>query len=72
MLEPSEDLINTESDEEETMTVATTHDFNPKFKGINNSIKNYKNTPVTYYINESYFVHYKSDLIKDTFITAIN
>ena len=72
LLEPSQDLINTESGEEETTTVPTTHDFNPNYKGIDNNIKNYKNTPMTYYIKESYFLYDKSDLIKDTFITALN
>ena len=64
--------MNTESGEEETTTVPTTHDFNPNYKGIDNNIKNYKNTPMTYYIKESYFLYDKSDLIKDTFITALN
>ena len=27
---------------------------------------------MSYYINESYFLHDKSDLIKETFITALN
>ena len=39
LLEPSQDLINTESDEEETTTVPTTHDFNPNYKGIDDNIK---------------------------------
>ena len=72
LLEPSQDLINTESCEEETTTVPTTHNFNPNYKGIDDNIKNYKNTPVAYYINKSYFLYDKSDLIKDIFITAIN
>ena len=55
LLEPSQDLINTESGEEETTTIATTHDFNPNYKGIDDNTKNYKNTPVSYYINKSYF-----------------
>ena len=72
LLEPSQDLINTEFREEETTTVTTTHDFNPNYKGIDDNVKNYKNTPITYYIRKSYFLYDKSDLIKDTFITALN
>ena len=35
-------------------------------------MKNSKNVPVVYCINESYFLYNKSDLIKETFITALN
>ena len=43
-----------------------------EYKAIEDIIKNYKNTPVQHYINESYFLYDKSELIKETFITAIN
>ena len=56
LIELSQDLINTESGQEEAATVPTNNDFNPNFKGI---------------INESYFLYDKIDLRKDTFITAI-
>ena len=50
----SQDLINTESGQEETTCVLTSNNFNPNYKGIDESIKKYKNTSITYYINESY------------------
>ena len=62
LLEPSQDLINTESGEEETTTIPTTHDFNLNYKGIDVNTKNYKNTPVSYYINKSYFCMIKVTL----------
>lgn len=59
LIEPSQDLINTESGQEETATVPTNNDFNRNYKGISGNIKSYKNTPVTYYINKSYFLYDK-------------
>ena len=35
-------------------------------------LKNSENIPVVYYINESYSLYDKNDLIKETFITALN
>ena len=35
-------------------------------------MKSYNNVPAKYFINESYFLYYKSDLIKETYITALN
>ena len=64
LIEPSQDLINTESGQEEMATVPTNNNFNRNSKGISSNIKNYKNTPITYYINKSYFLYDKSDLIK--------
>ena len=34
--------------------------------------KNYNNVPAKYFINESYFLYHKSNLIKETYITALN
>ena len=34
--------------------------------------KKSENIPVVYYINESYSLYDKNDLIKETFITALN
>ena len=34
--------------------------------------KNYNNVPAKYFINESYFLYHKRDLIKETCITALN
>ena len=43
-------------------------------RAINNrrSYKNYSNVAIIFYINESYFLYDKSDLIKETFITALS
>ena len=71
-IEPSPTLITTESGQEETTTVLTRDIFSPEYKGIEDDIKNYKNTPTTHYINESYFLYDKSNLVRDIFITARN
>ena len=72
IIDPSPTLINSESGQEETASVPTREVFSPDYKGIEDNIKNYKNTPTTHYINESRFLYDKSNLIKDTFITALN
>ena len=43
-------------------------------RAINNrrSYKNYSNVAIIFYINENYFLYDKSDLIKETFITALS
>ena len=64
--------MNSEVGQEETTTVPARDIFSPEYKRIKDNIKNYKNTPTTHYINKSYFLYDKSDLIKDTFITALN
>ena len=71
-MEPSPDLINKNTGIEETSSVPTQASFFPKQKGIEDAIKNYKNVPVAHYTNESYFLFDKRDLIKKTFITALN
>ena len=71
-IEQSPTLANSGSGQEETTTVLTRDIFFPEYKGIGDNIKNYKNTPTTHYINESHFLYDKSNLIKDTFITALN
>ena len=64
ILEPSPRLTNKETGTEQTTFVPTEYSFFPE--------QNYKNVPVFHYIDESYFLHDKSDLIKETFITALN
>ena len=56
----------------ETSTVPKQHSFYPVQQQIEENIKNYNNVPVKYFINESYFLYDKSDLIKETYITALN
>ena len=71
-LEPLQNLINSETGREEMSSVPTQANFFPEQKTIEDSIKNYKNIPIKYYINEIYFLHDKSNLIKETYLTAIN
>ena len=68
---PSANLINTEPVTEEVITVQTQYSFYPEQESIEEIIKKYKDVPTFYFINESYFLYNKSDLIKETFITAL-
>ena len=72
LIQPSPNLINTESRTEETSTVPTQYSFYSRQKEIQEKIKNYNNVPVKYFINESYFLYEKSDLIKETYFTALS
>ena len=72
LIQPSPNLINTESRTEETSTVPTQYSFYSGQKEIQEKIKNYNNVPVKYFINESYFLYEKSDLIKETYFTALS
>ena len=67
---PSANLINTESGTEE-ITVPTQHSFYPEQEAIEKNIKKYKDVAIFYFINKSYFLYDKIDLIKETFITAL-
>ena len=69
--QPSADLINTESGTEEITTIPTQYSFYPEQEAIKASIKKYKNVPVSLFINESYFLYNESELIKETFATAL-
>ena len=72
LMEPSPDLINKNTGIEETSSVPTQASFFPEQKTIEEAIKSYNTVTVSYYINESCFLYDKSDLIKETFITALN
>ena len=72
LIQPSQKLISTESGTEETSTVPTQYSFYPGQQQIEKNTKSYNNDPVKYFINESYFLYGKSDLIKETYITALN
>ena len=65
-------LINTEPRIEETSTVPAKYSFYPGQQQVEENIKNYNNLLQKYFINESYFLYDKSDLIKETYITALN
>ena len=72
LIEPSSGSINKNAGIEETSSVLTQASFFPEQKTIEEAIKNYNNVAIFYYLNESYFLYDKSDLTKETFITALN
>ena len=72
LIELSQDLINTKAGTEQTLSVPARAHFFPDQKAIEDHIKYSKNVPVVHYINESYYLYDKNDLIKETFITAFN
>ena len=71
-MEPSQGLINKETGTKQTSSVPTQAHFPPCQKALEDAIKNSKNVPVVYYINEMFFLYDESDLKKETFITALN
>ena len=71
LITPSFKLINEVSGTEEG-SVPSKESFNPQEKPIRVAIENYKNKLSVNYINESYFLYDKSDLIKETYITELN
>ena len=70
--QPSQNLLNIEPGTEETSTVPTQYSFYPVQQQIQENIKNYNTVPAKYFINESYFLYDKSNLIKETYIFALN
>ena len=64
--QPSQNLLNIESGTEETSTDPTQYSFYPVQQQTEQNIKNYNNVPAICFINENYFLHDKSDLIKET------
>ena len=53
-------------------TVPTQYLFYPVQRQIEENIKNYNNVPAKNFINKSYFLYDKTDLIKETYIAALN
>ena len=72
ILNPSDNLINIESNTEQAENNWTEELFSKKKKDIEEKIAEYEIIPTTNFINESYFLYDKSNLIKKTFVTAIN
>ena len=66
-----QDLINKKTGTEEISSVPTQYSFFLQQKAIEDAIKKSNNVSVKYFINETYFSYDKIDLIKETFITAI-
>ena len=71
LFEASEDLINKETGTEQISSVSTQYSLFPEQKAIKNAIKKLNDASAKYFINESYFLYDKSDLITETLITAI-
>ena len=71
ILNPSNDLINIERRGEEVENTLT-KDLFYDIKKIKEKIKEYNAIPTKKFINEGYFLYDKSNLIKKTFVTAIN
>ena len=71
ILKLSNDLINVESGLEEVENTLIDELFYT-VKKIKEKIEEYNAIPIKHFINESYFLYNKSNLIKKTFITTIN
>ena len=69
---PPENLLNIESRTEETSNVLTQNDFFPIQKDIKDYTDKCNGVPNKYFANESYFLYDKSNLILDSYITALN
>ena len=64
--------MNIELGIEEASTVPKQYSFYPTQQQIEKSIKKYNNVPAKNFINEGYFLYNKSNLVKESYITAIN
>ena len=69
---PSKNLLNVTSGTEEVDNVLTQNDLFPIQKNIKDKINEYNSTSEKNFVNESYFLYDKSNLILDIFITALN
>ena len=61
-----------ESGTEEASTVPIQYSCYPTQQQIDENIKKYNNVPAKNFINESYLLYNKSDLVKESYITAVN
>ena len=71
ILNPSNDLINAESSLEEVENTLIDEPFY-SVKKVKEKIEEYKTIPIKHFINESYFLYNKRNLIKKAFVTALN
>ena len=71
-LNPSSNLINFESNTESEENTLSDEIFYPVVKNLKEKIAEYNAIPTKNFINESYLLYDKSNLIKKTFVTAIN
>ena len=67
------DLINKAGGTDEEIFVAPKEIFRlPQQKLVETALRNYKEKLTTNFVNESYFLYDKHDLIKETYITELN
>ena len=72
IIDPSPNLINTETNTEVVDNNLTQKLFSEKPKKIKDRIKEYNAIPIQNFVNESFFLYDKSNTIKKTYVTAIN
>ena len=72
ILNPNDSLINVENGAENADNNLMAEISFPSEKSIKEKIAKYNAIPTKSYIKESYFLYDKSNLIKKTFVTAIN
>ena len=71
-LEPTANLLNLEKPEYKDSHFLHKNDFYSHQKEITGLIAAYNKLPGKYFVNESHFLYDKSNLIKNTYITALN
>ena len=72
ILNPTKNLLNIENGQEEASNSFSSELFFPTKENIEDKIAEYNNFPTKDFVNESYFLYDKSNLIKKAFVTAIN
>ena len=72
ILNPTKNLLNIENGLEEASNSFNSELFFPTKENIEDKIAEYNNFPTKDFVNEIYFLYDKSNLIKQTFVTAIN
>ena len=72
ILDPKDNLINLESGIEEINLPDEEKFLTKTEREIANKLSEYRAIPTKNFINESYFLYDKSNLIKKTYITALN
>ena len=71
-LEPATNLLNLEKPEYKDSHFLDKNDFYSHQKEITELIAEYNKLQGKYFVNESYFLYEKSNLIKNTYITTLN
>ena len=72
LINPTKNLLNIENGLDEALNSFSSELFFPPKENIEDEIPEYNNFPRKDFVNESYFLYDKTNLIKKTFVTAIN